>query len=107
MRDQTIRIRATREETATMKDLAIARGLTLSDLVRRAALGVRMPVRSLATPDAALLGRLLGELGRVGGNLNQLVRRANSGKLVGHDVNLSLTLAELDTLRAQVREIIV
>lgn len=89
-----------------MKDLAVARGLTLSDLVRRAALSVRMPARRFDRTHAALLTRTLGELGRIGGNLNQLVRCANSGKLVGHDAELASTLAELDVLRAHVRDIV-
>lgn len=106
MRDQIIRIRASHQEATAMKDLAVARGLTLSDLVRRAALSVRMPARRFDQTHAVLLTRTLGELGRIGGNLNQLVRRANSGKLVGHDAELFRTLAELDALRTHVRDII-
>ncbi|PDT11484.1 plasmid mobilization relaxosome protein MobC [Rhizobium sp. M1] len=106
MRDRIIRIRTTHEEATTMRDLAVARGLTLSDLVRRAALGTRMPARRFDRTHAALIARLLGELGRIGGNLNQLVRRANGGKLVGQDAELASTLAELDALRALVRDIV-
>lgn len=106
MRDQIIRIRTTHAEAATMKDLAVARGLSLSELIRRVALGVRMPARSFDATHIALLAQTLGELGRIGGNVNQLARRANSGKLSGHDAELAKALVELDALRGRLREII-
>ncbi|RSC31180.1 plasmid mobilization relaxosome protein MobC [Agrobacterium sp. FDAARGOS_525] len=106
MRDQIIRIRASHQEVATMKDLATAWGLTLSELVRRSALGARMPVLRLNHTDAAVLGRTLGELGRIGGNLNQITRQVNAGRLHGHDAELSRTLADVDALRGRIREII-
>lgn len=103
MRDRIIRLRVTEAEARAIKDLAVARGLSLSDLVRRAALGVRMPARSFDQTHAAVLAQTLGELGRVGGNLNQITRRANAGKLSGHDAELSCTLSGIDTLRERIR----
>ena len=52
------------------------------------------------------LTQLLGQLGRIGGNINQLVRRANTGKLSGHDAELANTLDGINKLRDRVREII-
>ncbi len=89
-----------------MKDLAVARGLTLSDLVRRAALGVRMPARGLDQTNIVLLTQTLGELGRIGGNLNQIARRVNAGRLAGHDAELAQTLTGVDGLRDRIREIV-
>lgn len=106
MRDQIIRIRASRAEATAMKDLAVARGLSLSELIRRVALNVRMPTRSFDATHIALLAQALGELGRIGGNVNQLARRANAGKLSGHDAELPKALVELDALRGRLREII-
>lgn len=106
MRDQTIRIRTSRDEATAMKDRAFARGLSLSDLLRRAALNIPMPARSFDATHVALLAQTLGELGRIGGNINQLARRANAGKLPGHSAEIASALAELDTLRARLREII-
>lgn len=104
MRDRIIRIRASSEELATIKDLAIGRGLSISEMMRRAGLGVRMPTRTLDATHIILLTRILAELGRIGGNLNQMVRRANAGKLVGHDAELTGTLACIDTVRDRLRE---
>ena len=106
MRDRIIRLRVTEVEASTMKDLAAARGLSLSDMVRRAALGVRMPTRSFDQTHANVLARTLGELGRIGGNLNQMVRRANGGRLAGHDAELSETLSGIDALRQRLRDLL-
>jgi len=106
MRNRIIRIRTSDAELSDMKTLAAARGLSLSDLFRRAALGTRMPAQRFDRADAVILVRTLGELGHIGGNLNQLTRRANAGKLEGHDADLAATLAGIDTLRTRVREII-
>jgi len=106
MRNRIIRIRASDAELSALKSLAAARGLSLSDLLRRATLGIRMPVRRFDQADAAILVRTLGELGRIGGNLNQLTRRANAGKLAGHDADLAATLAGIDVLRGRIREIV-
>ncbi|MGO6935875.1 plasmid mobilization relaxosome protein MobC [Rhizobium ruizarguesonis] len=106
MRNRIVRIRVSDAELAALKTLAVARGLSLSDLLRRAAQRIRMPARRFDQADAAILVKTLGELGRIGGNLNQLTRRANAGKLAGHDANLATTLAGIDALRTRVREII-
>jgi hypothetical protein len=106
MRSRIIRVRASEAEIAEIRDIALARGLTSSELIRRSAMAVRMPARVLNDMDAKLLVRTLGKIGQVGGNLNQLVRRAHSGKLVGHDVELSQTLSAIDGLRARIRDII-
>jgi len=73
-------------------------------MMRRAGLGVRMPSRTLDATHIILLTRILAELSRMGGNLNQMVRRANAGKLVGHDAELTGTLACINTLRDRLRE---
>ncbi|WP_339758101.1 plasmid mobilization relaxosome protein MobC [uncultured Hoeflea sp.] len=106
MRSQVIRVRTSQTEFTTIKDTALARGLTISELVRRSAMAVRMPVRLINHIDANLLVRTLGEIGHIGGNLNQMVRRAHAGKLAGHDVELSQTLAEIDALRNRIRDIV-
>lgn len=106
MRDRIIRIRASTEELSKIEELAKGRGLSISEMIRRAAFGVRMPARTFDASHIILLTRTLAELGRVGGNLNQLVRRANSGKLAGHDADLASTLSGIDNLRDRLRELI-
>lgn len=103
MRDHIIRIRTSPEETSKIQELAKGRGLSISELMRRAALSARMPERKFDATDFVLLTRTLAELGRIGGNLNQLVRRANRGQLIGHDVDLRQTLSCVDELRNHLR----
>ncbi|MCC0035682.1 MAG: plasmid mobilization relaxosome protein MobC [Hoeflea sp.] len=106
MRDHIIRIRTSTEETSKIQELAKGRGLSISELMRRAALSARMPEREFAVTDFVLLTRTLAELGRIGGNLNQLVRRANRGQLIGHDVELRQTLSSVDELRNRLRGVL-
>lgn len=106
MRDEIVRCRVSSAEARAMKDLAIARGLSLSEMMRRAALNIRMPPRAMDRTDVLLFTQALGHLGRIGGNLNQLSRRANSGKLVGHDAQLADTLSNMNSLRDSLRAVI-
>ena len=106
MRDHIIRIRASDRELAAMKDLAATQGLSLSVMMRNAALGVRIPPSRFDHTHTQLLAQTLGALGQIGGLLNQLVRRANIGKLMGHNVELTRTLEDINTLRIQIRQMI-
>lgn len=106
MRSRIVRVRTSDTEFSRMKDIASARGLSISELVRRAALGTRMPARTFDASHATVLARTLGELGRVGGNLNQLVRLANSGRIAGRDDELSRILAEVDAVRFRLQELL-
>lgn len=107
MRARIVRVRTTDTEFSRMKDIATARGLSISELIRRAALGTRMPARTFDANHAVVLARTLSEIGRVGGNLNQLVRLANSGRIAGRDEELSRILADVDAVRFRLRELLI
>lgn len=106
MRSHIVRVRTNDTEFSRMKDIAAARGLSISELVRRATLGIRMPARIFDASHAVALAQTLGEIGRVGGNLNQLVRLANSGRITGHDDDLTRILANVDAVRSRLRELL-
>jgi hypothetical protein len=106
MRGRILRVRTSEAEFCTIKDIASARGLSMSELVRRSAMGMRMPARLLNQTDAKLIVQLLAQLGRIGGNLNQMVRYANTRKKIGYLPQLSQTLAKINTLRAEIRNIL-
>lgn len=106
MRARIVRVRTTDTEFSRMKDIATARGLSISELIRRAALGTRMPARTFDANHASVLARTLSEIGRVGGNLNQLVRLANSGRIAGRDEELSRLLSDVDAVRFRLRELL-
>lgn len=92
-RKQVIPIRFTVEERTQLRELAKGAGISVSELVRRSALGRKMPAQ--ATP---LINRETYQaISRIGNNLNQLARAANEGR----GVVLPQTL--LDGLRGELR----
>ena len=64
------RIRLTSDERTLLDEKAAAAGVTLSQLIRSAVLGYRLP--------SPIVREAMSELHRVGVNLNQLTRLANT-----------------------------
>jgi hypothetical protein len=77
-RNRRIIVRCTDSEFATILDRADRAGLFAAAFLRASALGSPGP-RAVRRPpvDRQELARLLGELGRVGNNLNQIARALN------------------------------
>jgi hypothetical protein len=79
-RTATFTVRVTPEERDAIDALAMQRGLTVGAFLRAAALGSGGPRAKTRIPvDEALLRQLLGQIGKVGGNLNQIAKRLNTG----------------------------
>ena len=58
-------------------------GLTPGSYVRQVVLGASAPRQVRRPPvEAQMLSRVLGELGKIGSNVNQIAKFANSGVLV-------------------------
>jgi hypothetical protein len=92
-------IRCTEEERAAIKAAADQAGLSVGAYLRASALGSAGP-RAVRRPpvERKELARLLGHLGKVGSNINQLAHAFNrSGRVPG--------LAELAAMRQQVGEL--
>ncbi len=83
VRNRILPIRLSDEEHAVIDEAAARAGLVVSSYARQALLGAPAPrqVRRPAVERRELV-RLLGELGHIGGNLNQLAKAANSGVIV-------------------------
>jgi hypothetical protein len=95
-RTKLIPVRCTAEERAAIKAVADKAGLSVGAFLRAAALGDAGP-RSVRRPpiERKELARLLGHLGKVGSNINQLAHAFNSrGRAPG--------LAELNDMRMYV-----
>lgn len=103
-RDTHLTIRLTKEERAAIDEAAEAAGLAAGSYARRQLIGAGAPrAVKRARSDRAELVRLLAQFGRVGSNLNQIARKANSGE----DVNtsaLAAALGNLDTMRDAVMQ---
>lgn len=109
IRDCVLPIRLSAEERAVIDAAAEKAGLVVSSYARQALLGAPAP-RQVRRPvvERRELARLLGELGKIGNNLNQLAKDANSGVLVfeGEIDAAKLALVEMRdaVLRALGRE---
>lgn len=78
--------------------LAKNAGMSLPDFLRWAALGKRGRIRRAPETDdavrARLLRELLGHVGQVGNNINQLARHANAAALGGEPVEIEVELLQ-------------
>jgi hypothetical protein len=76
-RNKRIEIRLTGGEESMLACAAADAGLTVSDDIRKLALGIK-PIRQMATPERAALIKGLAELGKVGSNINQIAKALNT-----------------------------
>ena len=81
-RQPRVILRVSPEERAEMRANAAAVGLSLSSFIRSATT-TRQRTRAVrrTSPDMRLVAQLLGQCGRIGGNIYQLVRGMNLGDI--------------------------
>jgi hypothetical protein len=79
-RSLAVMARVTPEERAEIEAAAERAGLTLGSFIRERLLTAPV-TRAVRRPpvQAAALSKLLGQLGKIGGNLNQIAARLNAG----------------------------
>ena len=101
-RTAAVFVRFTPAEFATLSERAEAAELSAAGFLRHAALGTRS-LRARRQPAANLdvLRRLLGAVGKLGANVNQLAAASNRGALPdGGDIHAAA--ADIRMLRAQI-----
>lgn len=99
VRSQHLTIRFSPEERAAIDQAAERSGLTAGSYARQVLLGAPVPRQVRRPPiERRELARLLGELGHVGGNLNQIARDMNFGNGVD-GWELKQTLGDLGKMR--------
>lgn len=81
-----VNFRVNEQERAELRAAAERAGLTLGSYVRERVLSAPK-TRAVRRPpiEKVLLAQLLGQLGRVGGNIHQIVKHMNFGSGVMHD----------------------
>jgi hypothetical protein len=101
-RQKALRIRLTEAEHATIEAACERAGLSLAGYARSQLLSAP-PVRQARRPpvERAELARLLGELGKIGSNMNQIARVLNGG---GDGVLGDFTAVQTDI--AEIRAVI-
>lgn len=98
--------RLTPDEFEQIQSIAAVSNIGIPAFIRRAVFNsAALPVPSYEarTPDkkAAEYTRLLGEIGKIGNNLNQMTKIANATKSVAAAKDLKLVFAEIRALRQQ------
>lgn len=92
-------IRLTPEERAAIDAAAGRASLTAGSYARNAVLGAPAPRQVRRPPvERRELARLLGELGHIGSNLNQLAKSSNMGEIV-YEADVLDMLASLVPVR--------
>jgi len=91
IRSAVVPVRFSPDERDRLKGFAEARRLSLSDFIRRVALGRKLP----QVVSAEINRQVYVELARIGNNLNQMVRAANGGMFKVADMALLTRLAEV------------
>jgi hypothetical protein len=88
-------VRFSPEELARLEADAARAGLTVGSYVRFVVLQAPVPRQARRPPvERELLSKALGELGKVGSNVNQIAKHLNSGRSVP-DFDIAAALAEL------------
>jgi hypothetical protein len=98
--------RVTENEHAAIEEAASRAGLAPGSYARDKLLGGNPPRAVRALPvERQAMAALLAQIGRVGGNLNQLARASNSGLPV-YAPEVSEALADLRAIRDQIRALL-
>jgi hypothetical protein len=98
-RTKHLTIRFSPDERDTVDSKADRAGLTSGSYARQVLLGAPAPRQVRRPPvEKRELARLLGALGYIGNNINQLARASNSGGEVEED-ELRATFADLRAMR--------
>jgi hypothetical protein len=80
-RSETVTVRLTKEERATLDDLSSRSGLAAGAFMRAATFGGTGPRAQRRPPvEHKTLRQLVGHCGRIGNNINQIAKNLNSGR---------------------------
>lgn len=104
-RSGIIGLRVSPEERAELEAAAERAGLTLGSYIRERVLSAPK-TRAVRRPpiEQKLLAQLLGQLGKAGGNIHQIVKHMNFGSGVMHD-ELRSALASFEEAAAAIMEV--
>lgn len=99
-RNKLLQIRMTEAELAQIDTAARDAGLTAPSYARAQLFDQPAPrARRRPSVEAEQVGRLLGELGKIGSNLNQIAHHLNAGR-GGNPTALDVALQDVADIRA-------
>ena len=89
-RTHIIKTRVTEEQHADFMERLTAYGMSQSEFIRQAITGATVKPIIIVSPVndelLAAVGRLTGEYGKIGGNLNQIARYFNQGGIISAEM---------------------
>jgi hypothetical protein len=102
---ETIEIRCSKKQKQLLQFKANGKGLSLSDFARGKIMGAPPRVQQ-ANPFRAQMIKGLGQLGKIGSNLNQIARAINRREAIGSEVpvtgaQIQSALNELQQLKQE------
>lgn len=96
-RTKCLPVRLTPAEHAYLKEVSASSGLKMGAFIRKTVLGVPGDrAQSAPSPNKETLAMMLAHIGKVGGNINQLAKRANT------DGFGAITEKQFTDMRAQI-----
>lgn len=103
-RSEYLRVRLTPEEIEQLRRDADTAAVSVSDVARAQLLNAPIPKRKYRrSVDHEKLAEVLQQLGKIGGNLNQLAKVANTTGDLTHVRNMRELKSELEAIRDEVR----
>lgn len=105
-RGRRITIRLTEAERAALDTAAERAGLSLGSHIRKVLLEAPLPRQARRPPiEKTELARLLGHIGKIGSNINQLAREVNSDGVDAFDrIDFQTATDDLAAMRAALME---
>ena len=81
-----VHLRMNETEYEILLERATATNMTVSDFIRNALNSQNVIIKYEITADVPEIKRLIGELGKIGSNLNQIARYFNQGGIISSEM---------------------
>lgn len=101
-RTRSLTVRFNEQEAAALRSMADRTGRSVGAVVRAAVLNIPPPPAARRpSVDHKAVAQLLGQLGKIGSNLNQIAKHANAGRSItdGTTASIDAALRDLAELR--------
>ena len=104
-REHRITIRLTDTEFSIIENMAEQADMTISEYMRKQIMEGQVNTKFEIVADVKEIKKLIGELGKIGSNLNQIARHVNTGGGSGHDrVQVVAALMAIDAGLERLRQ---
>lgn len=85
-----VHLRMSETEYELLLERATAANMTVSDLIRNALNSQNVVIKYEITADVPEIKKIIGELGKIGSNLNQIARYFNQGGIISSEMRTEI-----------------